>query len=100
MFKNTIRKSFSVNGLLMAGAMGAGLLCGVSIAKAQDYDGSRDGYYQNQPAPDYQDGYYQNAPAPDYGYRDRDYDRSVPETVIVRPYYDRIEKQQLLGNVD
>jgi UrcA family protein len=62
--------------------MGAAVLCGAGVAKAQDY---------------------YNGPGP--GYYDRDYDDPtgpVSETIIVHPYpdYDVIEKQQLLGRVD
>ncbi len=56
-------------------AMGALLLCGAGLAKAQDYG--------------------RDAPA----YNDADY-RTADETVIVHPYRDPVEKRQLLGRID
>ena len=58
--------------IFLIGAATAGLLCGASIAQAQYYD---------RP----------------YDSGERVYDPVAGETVIVRPYYDRVEKRQLIG---
>jgi UrcA family protein len=63
--------------LLGSALMGAALLCGAGPAKAQDYDRS-----------------YETAAYNDYS------SRAADETVIVHPYYDSVEKRQLLGRVD
>ena len=57
--------------------IGAALLCGAGLAKAQDYGRPYD-------SPQYSD------------------DRAAPadETVIVHPYRDPVEKRQLLGRID
>ena len=57
---------------LASALVGSALLCGAGVAKAQDYD----------------------------GYYDRTYYGDQPETVIVHPNYDWVEKRQLLGRVD
>jgi UrcA family protein len=61
--------------LLGSAIRGAALLCGTSVAQAQDYDSPT--YYDYRPVP-------------------------TTESVIVHPYYDydRIEKRQLLGRID
>jgi UrcA family protein len=53
------------------------LLCGAGLAKAQDYD---------RP--------YETAAYNDYDSRPAD------ETVIVHPYYDQVEKRQLMGRIN
>jgi UrcA family protein len=65
--------------LLGSALMGAALLCGAGLAKAQDYS-------RTYESPAYN------------GYDDRV--APADETVIVHPYYDRVEKQQLLGRID
>jgi UrcA family protein len=55
----------------LLGAAMAALLCGA--AQAQSYSDERPTYY---------------------------YDREAGETVIVRPYYDRVEKRQLVGRIN
>ncbi len=61
--------------------MGAALLCGAAPANAQDYSRT---YYDETPT---YNG-YDDRPAP------------ADETVIVHPYYDQVEKRQLLGRID
>jgi UrcA family protein len=61
--------------LLGSAMMGAALLFGAGLAKAQDYVRYDDSRY--------------------YSYDDR-----AGETVIVHPDYDRVEKRQLLGRID
>jgi UrcA family protein len=63
--------------LLGSAIIGAALLCGAGAPKAQDYDRPYAGptYYDDRAAP-------------------------ADETVIVHPYYDQVEKQQLLGRID
>jgi UrcA family protein len=58
--------------IALLGTALAALLCGAGAAKAQ--------YYDERPA-----SYY---------------DRDAGETVIVRPYYDRVEKRQLMGRIN
>jgi UrcA family protein len=65
--------------LLGSAMIGAALLCGVGLAKAQDYS-------RTYESPTY------------YGYDDRP--APADETVIVHPYYDQVEKQQLLGRIN
>jgi len=60
--------------------IGAALMCGVGLAKAQDYS-------RTYESPTYYD--YDDRAAP------------ADETVIVRPpYYDQVERRQLLGRVN
>ena len=63
--------------LFLVGAAMAGLLCGASVAQAQYYERTYDGQYA-EPV----------------------YDPVAGETVIVRPYYDRVEKRQRIGRVN
>jgi UrcA family protein len=65
--------------LLGCAMMGAALLCAAGLANAQDY---------SRPSPTYNSYAYDS------------YDRPADETIIVHPYYDRVEKQQLLGRID
>jgi UrcA family protein len=58
--------------IALLGSVMMGLLCAGGAAKAQYYDDTR---------------------------FDRDYTRET-ETVIVRPYYDRVEKRQRLGRIN
>jgi UrcA family protein len=62
--------------VLLGSALATALLCGAGAAMAQD------------------DAYV--SPAPENSY----YDAQNNETVIVRPYYDRVEKRQLTGRFD
>ncbi len=63
---------------LLASAMfGTALFCAASLAQAQGYNGYDD-----------------------RGYYDRDNYGDQPETIIVRPNYDWIEKRQLLGHIN
>ena len=66
--------------LLGSAIMGAVLLCGAGVAKAQYYDRTYDSPYYD----------YDARPAP------------ATETVIVHPYYDydRVDKRQLVGRVN
>src|SRR5882757_2076983 len=69
--------------LLGSALMGAALLCGAGLAQAQPYDRDYDSpAYNGYDAPGYND------PSP------------TTETVIVHPYYDEVEKHQLLGRID
>jgi UrcA family protein len=63
--------------IALLGSVMMGLLCAAGAAKAQYYDRDYD-------------------PA----YADRVYDPVAGETVIVRPYYDRVQKQQRLGRIN
>jgi UrcA family protein len=65
--------------LLGSAMMGVALLCGVGLAKAQDYN-------RTYESPTY------------YGYDDRP--ALADETVIVHPNYDQVEKRQLLGHIN
>jgi len=66
--------------LVGSAMMGAALLCGFGFANAQEYNGPA---YNG---PTYYD--YHDRPAP------------ADETVTVHPYYDEVEKRQLLGRVN
>jgi UrcA family protein len=66
--------------VLLGSALATALLCGAGAALAQGYAGG--------------DSY--TGPAPENSY----YDAQNNETVIVRPYYDRVEKHQLTGRFD
>jgi UrcA family protein len=66
--------------LLGCAMMGAALLCGAGLASAQVY---------NRP--------YES---PAYIGPANGYERPADETIIVHPYYDRVEKRQLLGRID
>ena len=74
--------------LLGSAIMGAALLCGGGLANAQDYSRT---YEQ-----DYSRTYYETPTY--YGYDDRA--APADETVIVHPYYDQVEKRQLLGHIN
>jgi UrcA family protein len=63
--------------MLGSAMMGAALVCGFGLANAQEYNGASPTYYD-----------YHDRPAP------------ADETVIVHPYYDEVQKRQLLGRVD
>ena len=63
--------------IALFGSVMLGLVCSAGVAQAQYYD--RD---------------YDPASA------DRVYDPVAGETVIVRPYYDRVEKQQRIGRIN
>lgn len=60
--------------MLGSAVLGAALVCGVGLAKAQDY-------------------------GPPPGYHD-DYRGPPPESVIVHPYYGDVEKRQLTGHIN
>jgi UrcA family protein len=80
--------------LLGSAMIGAALLCGAGLANAQDYGRSYDSASYSRPYD-----------SPSYSNDDRAApldDRVAPadETVIVHPYYDQVEKRQLLGRVD
>jgi UrcA family protein len=64
---------------LLGSAVMAALLCCGGLANAQEFNGTYDG-------PSYYD--YRAGPAP------------ADESVIVHPYYDQVEKRQLLGRVN
>ena len=63
--------------IALLGSVMMGLLCAAGVAKAQYYDREDPAYYS-----------------------DRVYDPVAGETVIVRPYYDRVQKQQRLGRIN
>jgi UrcA family protein len=63
--------------IALLGSVMMGLLCAAGAARAQYYDRDYD---------------------PAYG--ERGYDPAAGETVIVRPYYDRVEKRQIIGRVN
>ena len=63
--------------IALSGSVMLGLLCGAGIAQAQ---------------------YYERDNGPAYG--QQVYDPAVGETVIVRPYYDRVEKRQRVGRIN
>jgi UrcA family protein len=63
--------------IALLGSVMLGLLCGAGVAQAQYYDRDYDPAY-TQPV----------------------YDPVAGETVIVRPYYDRVYKQQRLGRIN
>jgi len=68
--------------LLGSALAGAALLCGVSVASAQDYSP------------------YQRPAYSDRSYDGPRYDPAAGETVIVRPDYDGIQKRQRLGRIN
>jgi UrcA family protein len=63
--------------IALLGSVMMGLLCAGGAAKAQYYDRDYDPVYP-----------------------DRVYDPVAGETVIVRPYYDRVEKRQRIGRIN
>lgn len=76
------RNRIAILGAVLAGAA----LIGIGAARAQDY------YSTPRGTPVYDRDAYQ-----------REYDRAFDngtESVIVHPYYDRIERRQMLGRVD
>jgi UrcA family protein len=75
--------------------VGAVLLCGAGV-RAQDYNYSNGPYNDAGYAPGNFDRGYDDRAGP-VAYNDR---AGPSETIIVRPDYDVIEKQQLLGRVD
>ena len=70
--------------LLGSAMMGAALLCAAGLANAQDYSRDYDRQYES----------------PTYNGPSYSYERPADETIIVHPYYDRVEKRQLMGRVD
>src|SRR5262249_9007526 len=65
------------SGIALLGSVMMGLVCAAGVAKAQ--------YYERDSDP---------------GYAERAYDPVAGETVIVRPYYDRVEKRQRVGRIN
>lgn len=67
--------------LFSSAVMGAALFCGPGVAKAQGYNGAYD-------SPPYYYRVYSDGLAP------------TDETVIVHPFYDHLQTQQLVGHIN